>query len=410
MLTAAYRPVGGLLAIGMMLASASLPAAGQPAPAEKFRERVTFAQAKLATTLMQRLARPRKHMITISPASVAGVAAALDLGASEQLRDSLHKVLGFRADADATADFIALRATMAGLTASGGDKSPIRYFNAVLFDESLTLYPGVALAFRQAELDQSQVDFGDPRTADKINDKVRQQTGGLIPEIVERTPGNTSLLALNALYFKDRWKTPFDAADTKPAPFRRVGMRPEPVSMMQLPEGRYRFRRDARFAGVELPYSDGRFSMIIVTTRSERAAPVSRFRPAAAWLAGEGFTEQQGDVALPRFDVSSREDLTGSLDALGLRAVRRRPDALSGFSPDPLRITRVFQRVELRVTEEGTEAAAATAAIAERGGTEDFVHLVMDRPFVFALRDSATGLILAAGYVGDPAPLATAKR
>ena len=70
----------------------------------------------------------------------------------------------------------------------------------------------------------------------------------------------------------------------------------------------------------------------------------------------------------------------------------------------------MLQRIELRLTEEGTEAAAATAAVEERAATPGYVHLVVDRPFVFALRDNATGLILIAGYVGEPAPLVAAAR
>jgi len=113
---------------------------------------------------------------------------------------------------------------------------------------------------------------------------------------------------------------------------------------------------------------------------------------------------------LPRLLVSSREDLTATLDALGLRAARLAPDSLSGFTADAAQITRVLQRLELRLNEEGTEAAAATAVTVERGATADYVRMVVDKPFVFALRDAKTGLILVAGYVGEPAAVATVAR
>jgi serpin B len=32
----------------------------------------------------------------------------------------------------------------------------------------------------------------------------------------------------------------------------------------------------------------------------------------------------------------------------------------------------------------------------------DYVKMVVDKPFVFALRDRETGLILMSGYVGRP--------
>ena len=51
--------------------------------------------------------------------------------------------------------------------------------------------------------------------------------------------------------------------------------------------------------------------------------------------------------------------------------------------------------------EEGAEAAAATAVIVGRSlEIDDAYHMVVDKPFLFALRDRQSGLILVAGYVG----------
>jgi serine protease inhibitor len=401
-----------LAAVGIAAALAtSAPAAGQPAEvgAGAFEARLAAAQARLAVNAIQRLSSRGKRVVAVSPASLAGAGAALDLGASPDLRRALHAVLGFSDSAADAADFVALREKVARLGAAG-ERTPLRMANSVVFDDGVTLYPGVALAFRHAGLDHEVVDFGAAGAADKINKWVSERTGGLIPEIIDRLPGATSVVVLNALHFKDRWKTPFDAAETRPAPFRRVGARPVTVPAMHLPQGRYLFRRDARFVGIELPYSDERFRMVVVTTRGESPAPARTFRPIGEWLAGKGFAEAEGELALPRFDISSREDLTATMDSLGLKAARLAPGALSGFTPDPARISRILQRLELRLNEEGTEAAAATAVMVERGGTADYVRMVVDKPFVFALRDSATGLILAAGYVGQPGTLATAAR
>ena len=91
------------------------------------------------------------------------------------------------------------------------------------------------------------------------------------------------------------------------------------------------------------------------------------------------------------------------LDAFGLKAARGTADALEGFSDEPLQIARIVQKVELRVNEEGTEGAAATAVLTTRGlGTPDHIQMIVDKPFVFALRDEKTGLILFMGYVGAP--------
>lgn len=400
-LTATLALVAGLAAL--------TPAAAENPGDEVFRNRLAIAQARLTSNVVQRLATPGKPMVVVSPASLAGAAAALDLGASGQLRGAMHRVLGFRSGDDVAADLATLRESVRKLGDAQRPDAPLRFATSVVFDQSIPLYPSVPLAFAQAALDHAVVDMGAPATAEKINKRFRELTAGLVPQIIDRSSA-ASLLVLNALYFKDKWQTPFDRAATAPAPFHRVGGKSLTVSTMHLPQGQYRFRQDARFVAIELPYANERFSMVVVTTRGQRPAPASAFRSIGDWLSGNGFAVSEGELALPHFDVSQREDLLGALDGLGLREARLSPDALSGFSSDPARVTRVLQRIELRVNEEGTQAAAATSVAVERGVAAKYVRMVVDRPFMFALRDSVTGLILIAGYVGQPAPLATAAQ
>jgi serpin B len=59
----------------------------------------------------------------------------------------------------------------------------------------------------------------------------------------------------------------------------------------------------------------------------------------------------------------------------------------------------------VKVDEEGTEAAGATAALASRafGGLPPF-RMICDRPFYFIIDDVKTGAVLFLGRVGDPRP------
>jgi serine protease inhibitor len=51
----------------------------------------------------------------------------------------------------------------------------------------------------------------------------------------------------------------------------------------------------------------------------------------------------------------------------------------------------------------GQEAAAAAAVASPLMlGADDRIHVLVDKPLVYALRDKATGLVLIAGYVGWP--------
>ena len=77
----------------------------------------------------------------------------------------------------------------------------------------------------------------------------------------------------------------------------------------------------------------------------------------------------------------------------------------SGMSSTSLHIGVVRHKAFIAVDENGTEAAAATAVTAETGagyapGAITALHF--DRPFLFRIDDTATGLPLFLGKVADP--------
>jgi serpin B len=61
----------------------------------------------------------------------------------------------------------------------------------------------------------------------------------------------------------------------------------------------------------------------------------------------------------------------------------------------------VLHKAFVEVNEEGTEAAAATAVVMKRNGGRKYTFRA-DRPFLFLIRDKATGNILFLGRVLDP--------
>ena len=70
-------------------------------------------------------------------------------------------------------------------------------------------------------------------------------------------------------------------------------------------------------------------------------------------------------------------------------------------SADHLFVSDVYHQAFVAVDEEGTEAAAATASVMEATSALS-TRLAVDRPFVFVIRDDATGATLFLGRVTDP--------
>jgi serpin B len=163
------------------------------------------------------------------------------------------------------------------------------------------------------------------------------------------------------------------------------------------------FRSNQNFAAVDLRYKASRFSLVIATSRNKPAS-MQDFASISSWLTGENFTDTDVDLRMPRFTLRRGAELLPALDAAGLRQVRFSPTAFSRLSPDRVDMSSVVQKVFLAVNEQGTEAAAATAlttrtAMIKLRLNED--RLVVDKPFIFALRDKLSGLLLMSGYVGN---------
>jgi len=119
-----------------------------------------------------------------------------------------------------------------------------------------------------------------------------------------------------------------------------------------------------------------------------------RFRNASRKNRGDRRRRQSRpmDESFLRF-IQSKNFPSYGLDALRNSASLKNP----GLFADE-----VLHKVEIDVTEKGTEAAAATGIILDRAGNQK--RLVADRPFLFFIRHNPTKLILFWGTVNMPTP------
>jgi serpin B len=116
---------------------------------------------------------------------------------------------------------------------------------------------------------------------------------------------------------------------------------------------------------------------------------------------------QPTDVALtlPRFKIETKSDLSSVLAQMGMPLAfdPSRADFSGITTQEQLYISRVVHQANIAVDEKGTEATAATAVQIEAGvASQQQVTLHVDRPFLFAVRDTDTGAILFLGRVVDP--------
>ncbi|MBR0749988.1 hypothetical protein JQ582_39370 [Bradyrhizobium japonicum] len=354
------------------------------------------ATSAFTLDVLARLA-PQSKNVTISPLGLSSVLSTLYLGANEPMRKAITATL--RVGPGKVEE---LRRA-ARLLELASQRDPRRFvsYNGLFVDHRLPLKAGVSdLAKAESQVDLQSVDFNSKADIGGINVLVDKKTNGRIKSILE--PGLApSLVALNAFVFKDCWKTPFDPAKTTNLPFTRADGSKVDRPTMSSNSDLILYGTSGRFVAVELPYVDEEFALTLVTTQHEPAA-ISGFKEAGPLLSGVGLAQADASLTLPKFGGATDNELLDVLSSMGMKSALASADQLPGFSQG-LKLGRVRQKTWLAVDEKGTEAAAATAAVATRSAEKPkSVKVDFDKPFVFALRHRSTGAILIAGYVADP--------
>ncbi len=252
------------------------------------------------------------------------------------------------------------------------------------------------------------LDFTAPDAAATINAWVKERTCDKIDQLIQPTDLNalTTLLLINALYFKGKWAQPFNAEQTRALPFTLFdGTTRQHPLMAQ--SGEYRYHEDESVQAVSLPYGAGQISMVIVLPKPEMA--FMDFQSGLGedswriWLSK--LELQHGSILLPRFKLEYGQELKRALSAIGMGLAFSPGADFSQISEVPSYITKIIHKTFVEVNEAGTEAAAATAVMMAKGGPpKNRFHLRVDRPFFCAIVDNQTGAILFMGSIVDPQP------
>ncbi|MCA0754232.1 serpin family protein [Paenibacillus sp. N4] len=256
-----------------------------------------------------------------------------------------------------------------------------------------------------AELNERKL--ADPAVRKEINKWVDKQTNGLIPTILdEPVPELTKLMLLNALYFNGTWKTPFDPENTKDGDFTQSDGKVKRVPFMHQ-GGDFEYEETDAYQAVRLPYGDGQMGMLVVLPRHN----ADRTSLYAELLEDPDFwskrlTHSHGKLALPKFRMESSLELVEILSAMGMTlpfsAIKAEFNEMADTSGGKrLSINQVLHKTLVDVSERGTEAAAVTMIGMDGGSAAPLGHFEMtaDRPFLFAIQDLQSGILLFVGSV-----------
>jgi serpin B len=217
---------------------------------------------------------------------------------------------------------------------------------------------------------------------------------------------------VNAIYFKDNWSSPFKKAATSAQPFH-LSTNSQVKTSLMLHWDNVNYTENDDLQALELPYI-GEQSMVILLPRQIDGVAhfESQLNPACLDHLLAQMTAQRVRIELPRFKLESRFELEHTLPEMGMTDafIAQKAD-FSGINgvrrgnATSLYISHVIHKAWIEVTEEGTEAAAATAlSVAVGSAAPQAPRLVFraDHPFIFLIRDRISGSLLFIGRMADP--------
>ena len=375
-----------------------------PTPA-KASATVAEASNAFGFDLYQRL-RKEEGNLAFSPMSLSLALSMTYAGAEKETETQMQQALHLPADVHE-----GWKAQLASLAESKDVQ--LEVVNRLYGEKSYDFVPSfLELNARAYGAPLEKVDFitGSEKARKAINTWVGDKTHDLIEELIPAggVDATTRLALINALYFKGRWATPFNENVTANATFNAPSGAVEVPMMAQTETMGFAEVNGTKIA--ELAYDGGRFATVFVLpSEAEGLAGVEAKLDAAMltrWT--DALKKQRIDLKLPRFDLEPKEALALKpvLIDMGMSSAFDAAKAdFSGMSPgDDLMIDEVFHKAVVKMNESGTEAAAATAVVMKLRGMPPppagTFHA--DRPFLFFMRDTKTGLVLFAGRVENP--------
>ncbi len=251
------------------------------------------------------------------------------------------------------------------------------------------------------------LDFSAPAALTTINKWASDNTNNKIPKVLDEIDGDAVMFIMNALYFNGDWSYQFDKSKTQERPFHPDGGNTLNVSTMNGEVGSKAVYANG-WKAIEMPYGRTNFTMVVIVPDGT----LNTFYPSFTHESWNQITSDLDAMAnfdkmtvfMPKFKFDYEKYLNDQLQSMGMvdAFIPYQAD-LSGISNNSIFVDFVKQNTFVEVDEEGTEAAAVTTiGIKLTSMPSQPDQFIIDKSFVFAIRERTTKTLLFIGQVVNP--------
>lgn len=356
-----------------------------------------------AVKLFEKTAKMQSTVI--SPVSVSYLMAMLANGANGQTKADIMKALQLEEkDLDEMNALYKMMIQRCGNTGKGTTLNIANYF---AMNKEVNLEDAYANKMKNIyNAGIESLDFTSSKTTAHINNWCKKNTNGMIPSIIDKVDANASAYIMNAIFFNGTWADKFSKSQTKNENFRGYTRDITMVPMMHKSDKLLYWGNDM-YTAVRIPYSNSSYTMtVMLPNEGVSIDEILKTMENADLTAWRQDAEQCiVDLKLPRFTTEADVTLNNGISELGAANIFNSNADFTNIAKTNMFVSEMFQKAKIEVSEEGTKAAAVTAAIMTMSAlpTEEPKHVTFhaNRPFVYIITEANTNAIFFMGqYTG----------
>ena len=399
-----------LLALGASMVSCSEEDNDAPDNIDNPRGRIELSEAEATIMKSNRSfsfklldaannAMQENEQFVLSPMSASFALSMLLNGAgSETLENSLNE-LGL--SGNTIEELNAINHKLLGEINTLDKRASVEFANSLWLNDGST--PETSYINTIKELYNGSVqnkDFASSGTLKSINNWCSNATKGNIKELLKELDPKSKMLLINALYFKAPWEKNFKSSNKDV--FNTISGEQQQVASME--NTLYaKYYDNGKSNVVTLPYGNSAFNFSILlpnegVSLDECIAELAN----EDWIAEYEYPRTvELSIKMPKFEVKGLYDFVSVLKAMGITEIfKENADYSKMFPAELFVVNNVLQATTFKVDEKGSEGSAVTVVGGFSAPSGESVKMVVNRPFLFFVRESSTGAILFVGKVG----------
>lgn len=347
--------------------------------------------------------------VVFSPFSISPTLGMVALGAKGETEQQISKVFHFDIN---NADFQSQMGKLHGnISSSAGDSTEINIANRIWVENTYKINCKYSKKLKkQFKAQMHKTDFiGSPEPARlNINKTIEADTKEYIKDLLPQgsIDNLTRLVLTNAIYFKGKWEINIDPEKTKDRDFTLSDGKKIQCPTMYVNDN-FKVFEARTYKALQMNYKGGKLSMLIILPNEDikmrdfqEKMNYDLYKQTVAGLENNGKIK----VYLPKFKITTNFEMKETLSKMGMPIAFSNEADFSGISKkNDLKISNVYHKAFIEVSEEGTTAAAATAVVmVMKSAFSPQNMFVANRPFIYILHDNDTQTILFMGKVEVP--------